>query len=248
MIEAFSINESLDMSLKAWSHSRLTTFEMCPLRAKLAYIDRIPEPERPLPPGKTEHANDRGTRIHSAAELFVKGGVELIPELARFEPEFIKARELYRDGKATLEGDWAFTREWEPTAWKSSDVWARMKLDLCVHLTRTKALVVDYKSGKRFGNELKHAEQMQIYTIGTFCRYPQVQEVTAELWYTDQDELATMTFTREQGLRFTRNYEKRGNLLTDCEDFQPKPSLFACKWCPYKALSRGGTGHCQVGI
>lgn len=49
--------------IDAWSYSRLSTFEQCKLRAKLAYIDRIPEPERPLPPGKTEHANDRGTLL-----------------------------------------------------------------------------------------------------------------------------------------------------------------------------------------
>jgi hypothetical protein len=42
------------------SFSRLQNFEKCKYLAKLMYIDRIPEPERPLPPGKTEHANDRG--------------------------------------------------------------------------------------------------------------------------------------------------------------------------------------------
>ena len=56
--------------IKAWSYSRLADFEQCKLRAKLKYIDRIPEPARPLPPGKTEHANDRGTRIHDAGERF----------------------------------------------------------------------------------------------------------------------------------------------------------------------------------
>ena len=80
--------------IDAWSYSRLSTFEQCKLRAKLAYIDRIPEPERPLPPGKTEHANDRGTRVHNAAEMFVQGGIELIPELRSFREEFLRLREL----------------------------------------------------------------------------------------------------------------------------------------------------------
>ena len=74
--------------IKAWSYSRLVDFEQCKLRAKLKYIDRIPEPARSLPPGKTEHANDRGTRIHDAAERFVRGGVELLPELKSFSTEF----------------------------------------------------------------------------------------------------------------------------------------------------------------
>jgi RecB family exonuclease len=250
MIETFlDPKESLEMKLKSWSHSRLTTFEGCKLRAKLSYIDRIPEPERPLPAGKTEHANDRGTRLHDAAEKYIRGGVELQPELAKhFEPEYVKARELFLAGQATMEGDWAFTKDWEPTAWMSSDAWLRMKLDLCIHLSDREAVSIDYKSGKRFGNELKHAEQMQIYTIGTFRKYPKLQKVTTELWYLDQNELATMTYTREQGLRYIKNYERRGSLLTDCEEFPANPNQFTCRWCPYKPQALGGTGHCQVGV
>jgi hypothetical protein len=250
MIEAFfDLKESLEMRLKTWSHSRLTVFESCKLRAKLTYVDRIPEPERPLPLGKTEHANDRGTRLHDAAEKYVHGGVELQPELSRcFEPEFKKARELIMAGKGTTEGEWGFNRNWEPTAWMSEDVWVRMKLDLCILLSDDEAVSIDYKSGKRYGNELKHAEQMQLYTIGTLCRNPKLKKVTTELWYLDLDELATMTYTREQGLRFTRNFERRGDLLTACVDFPANPSVYACKWCPYKPAHKGGTGHCAVGV
>lgn len=250
MIEAFfDLKESLDMKLKTWSHSRLTTFESCKFRAQLAYIDRIPEPERPLPPGKTEHANDRGTRLHDAAQKFVQGGVELLPELSKyFQREYERARELYSLKRCTTEGDWAYTKDWGPTAWMSADVWVRMKLDLCVQMNDTEFVVIDYKSGKRYGNEMKHAEQMQIYTIGTFCRYPNAKKVTTELWYLDQDELATMTYTREQGLKFVKSFERRGNLLTDCEEFPPNPNVFSCRWCPYKPTSKGGSGHCPVGV
>ena len=48
--------------IKAWSYSRLVDFEKCKLSAKLKYLDRIPEPARPLPPGKSEHANDPAWR------------------------------------------------------------------------------------------------------------------------------------------------------------------------------------------
>ena len=63
------------IQLKTWSYSRLGVFEQCKFRAKLQYVDKIPEPARPLPEGKTEHANDRGTRVHEEAEIFVRGGV-----------------------------------------------------------------------------------------------------------------------------------------------------------------------------
>ena len=172
--------------IKAWSYSRLVDFEQCKLRAKLKYIDRIPEPVRPLPPGKTEHANDRGTRIHDAAERFVRGGVELLPELKSFATEFHDLRNKYEHGMVSLEGEWAVNKDWEPVAWGDKDAWARIKLDAFVRLSKTHAVVIDYKTGKKFGNEIKHAEQTQLYQLAAFLRYPELETIDVELWYTDR--------------------------------------------------------------
>jgi hypothetical protein len=244
-----SLNDSPDMKkINAWSHSRIIVFEQCPRRAELAFIQKIKEPERPLPPGKTEHPNTRGERVHKAAEKYVQGGVELIPELQTFEPEFVRLRDMHAEGKCSLEGEWAYDKKWEPVAYMSSDVWCRIKCDAVVWLEKTKVVVIDYKTGKRFGNEVKHAEQMQLYQLGVFLRYPEVEDVRVELWYTDQDELHGMNYTRDQGMRYQQGFERRGTAMTTCEDFQPNPNAFSCRWCPYKPQERGGTGHCSVGL
>lgn len=235
--------------IAAGSHSRLVTFESCKFRAKLAYIDRIPEPERPLPPGKTEHPNDRGTRIHLAAERYVKeGDVEVIKELKFFEPELIRMRELHQEGKVSLEGEWAYNNKWAPVAWMSHDVWMRIKCDAVVFMSPKWGVVVDYKSGKRWGNEVKHAEQMQLYQLGAFIKYPKLEKITVELWYTDQDELHAMEYRRDQGLRFAPGVEKRMMAMTSETEFKPNPNAYSCRWCPYKPVEKGGTGHCAVGV
>lgn len=231
--------------IDAWSYSRLSTFEQCRLRAKLSYIDRIPEPPRPLPPGKTEHANDRGSRIHDAAERYVRGGIELIPELHTFRAEFERMRELHAQGKVSLEGEWAVDRDWEPTAWRSSNVWARIKLDALAHLSKTHAVVIDYKTGKKYGNEIKHAEQCQLYQLTSFLRYPQLEVIDVELWYTDLDDLTHMRYTRDQGLRFFRGFDNRGAAMTEARTFPANPNMFSCRWCPYGPR---GTGHCTKGV
>ena len=231
--------------IDAWSYSRLTTFEQCKLRAKLAYVDRIPEPPRPLPPGKTEHANDRGTRIHTAAELYIQRDMELAPELCTFAPEFQRLRELYREKKVTLEGEWAVDRDWNPISWRDKKAWARIKLDAFVQLTKEHGVVIDYKTGKKFGNEIKHAEQCQLYQLAAFLRYPNLKVIDVELWYTDQDELTHMRYTREQGMRFFNKFHNRGLAITDAEDFPANPNIFTCRWCPY---GPAGTGHCTVGV
>jgi RecB family exonuclease len=231
--------------IKTWSFSRLSDFEQCKLRAKLKYIDRIPEPARPLPKGKLEQPNERGTRIHEAAERFIQGGVELIPELDAFKDELTELRNKYAHGMVSLEGEWAVNREWAPVAWNDRDAWARIKLDAFVRLSPTHAVVIDYKTGRKFGNEIKHAEQTQLYQLAAFLRYPELEIIDVELWYTDQDDLTHAKYTRQQGLRFFENFNRRGIEITSATEFPANPNMFSCKWCPYGPR---GTGDCEKGV
>lgn len=233
--------------INAWSYSRLSVFEQCRFRAKLAYIDKIPEPERLLPPGKTEHANDRGTRIHEAAEKYIRGDVaDIPPELTSYALEFQRLRDLYMQGKVSLQGEWAIDRDWSPVPWNSPKVWGRIKLDAFVRLSKQHAVVIDYKSGKKFGNEIKHAEQCQLYQLASFMRYPELEMIDVELWYTDKNDITHMRYSREQGLRFFTNFNNRGSALTDALLFPHNPNRYSCQWCPYHPIR--GSGHCQKGV
>ena len=231
------------MAINAWSFSRLAVFQQCKLRAKLQFVDKIPEPERPLPKGKTEHANVRGSRVHDEAEKYVRGNGEFPREASKFRLEFDKLQELFDKGRVSLEGDWGVDADWAPTGWRDENIWGRIKLDALVHMSDTEAVVIDYKTGRRFGNEIKHAEQNQLYQLATFLRYPKIQKVTAELWYLDQDELHSMVFSRAQGLRFFNGINNKATEMTTAVSFPPSPNIFACKYCPYLH-----TEHCSHGV
>lgn len=233
----------MSTSIVSWSHSRLSDFEKCNYLAWLKYDQKIPEPERPLPPGKTEHANDRGTRIHDAAEKFVMGVGPFISEMKEFEQEFRHMAHLYKAGKVSLEGEWGMDKDWNSAPWKTA--WLRLKLDALIHVSASEAVVIDYKSGKKFGNEIKHGEQTQLYSLNTFLRYPLLEIVHTELWYLDAKDLTQRTYSRDQALRFKRSWDKRGHALTSATEFPPNPNKFSCKWCPY---GPAGTGHCTVGV
>jgi hypothetical protein len=234
----------VDEKIKQWSFSKLGVFETCKYHAKLKFIDRLPEPFRPLPSGKSEHANDRGTRIHDAAEAFVKGGVELIDELKDFKPEFIELRTLYKEGKVFLEGEWAFDRDWAPCAWSSETAWVRAKLDAFVKVSDTHARVIDYKSGRKVGNEVKHTEQGQLYQLSAFLKYPELESIDVEFWYVDQgsDSVLRSSYTRTQGTAYFDKYHRRGAAVTDTTEFPPNPNAYSCKWCPYLG------GACTFGV
>lgn len=236
--------------IPSWSYSKLSDFEKCRFLCYLKHDQKIPEPERPLPPGKTEHANDRGTRVHDAAERFVRGDGQMIHELSKFEtpdapyPEhFSKLRSLYAAKTVELEGEWGFDKDWAPADWRTA--WLRVKLDVIVHNGKHSAIVIDHKTGKKFGNEIKHGEQLNLYVVAALMRYPDLEQVTAELWYLDIGDITSRTMTREQGLRFKPNFEMRGLALTNCNEWPANPNKYTCQWCLYGPEH---SGHCSVGV
>lgn len=256
------------MTLKSWSISRVHEFEKCKFKVFLKNVEHIEEPARALPPGKTEHANDRGSRVHDNCELFVSGHTdELVPEAEKhFATQIAMLRTLHEEGLVSVEGEWGMDRDWNPTDWKTA--WHRCKLDAIVffgqhevagiknrllgsmpsrHHGATHAIVIDYKTGKRFGNEIKHGEQMQLYLLNAFLRYPDLEVVRTELWYLDLGEVATQEMTRSQALRFKANFDRRGHAVTNEKEFKPNPNKFSCRWCMY-GEHNGGTGHCKVGV
>ena len=233
----------------SWSHSRAVDFEKCKFSAYLKYVQKVPEPVRPLPPGKTEHANDRGSRVHDMLEQFTSGNSDVFPSEARhFRTEMDAMSKLFAKGMVSLEEEWAFDQDWNPTDWKTG--WLRMKLDALVFLNEYEAVAIDFKTGRKFGNELKHMEQLQLYQLACFLRYPKLEEVDVELWYLDHDELTRSHFRREQGLRFRQSWDRRGKAITTAAAFPPNANKFSCRWCPFGDPANGfpnGTGHCQAG-
>ena len=235
---------ALKPPMKSWSFSSLGDFEKCKYYSFLKRVQKIPEPVRDLPPGKTEHANDRGSRVHDHAEMYVRGKEKLIiPEMRKFETEFDSLRASFKAGKVSLEGEWGMASDWTEAAWAKA--WLRLKLDALYFITPTEAVVIDYKTGRKFGNEVKHAEQTQLYQLVTFLRYPQLEIVHTELWYLDQDELTSMTYMRHQGLRFQNKWNQRAAAMMNAVDFPPNPNVFSCKYCMYGPK---GSGVCERGV
>ena len=222
--------------IRSVSYSKLIDFEQCKYRVKLKHIDKIPE--------EKSEAADRGTKIHLAAENYVRGKIKQLPqELRRFATEFEALRARYKAKQASLEGEWGFNHAWEPCDYKHA--WLRVKADAVIHINATSAVVVDFKTGKSFGNEIKHGEQVQLYAIATLLRHPELADITVELWYLDVDQLVTRTMTRAQALRHLQPFEKRLVQVTKATEFPANPNIFSCKWCAY-GPNKGG--QCTFGV
>lgn len=234
------------MLINAGSFSRLDVFETCKKHAELKFVHKIPEPDRgPHPKG--EWPNDRGSRIHDECEAYVKGEREKISVEAKdFKAELEKLHSLYQQDQVFTEEMWCFDEAWVPCDQYDYDSIAfRVKTDITVFLSETSAVIIDYKTGRRYGNEYKHAQQMKLYAVGAILRYPDLREITTELWYLDQKELADMTFTAMQAKKMLKDWNARNQEMMNCDEFPANPSKTNCRWCPY---SIKGTGDCEVGV
>lgn len=219
------------MSTFTWSYSALSLYTKCPLRWRFEKVDK-------LPTVRNEKA-DRGVQIHKEAEDYVSGLSPELPEsLAKFKQHFAAARRCFVKGQTSLEQAWGYDRDWSPCDFKSEPIWLKVFCDMVVFLKKGKTIVViDYKTGKRFGNEIAHGEQLQLYIAAAAQRYPDVTDFIAELWYLDVDELISFSYTREDADDFVRYYTTRAKNMEKAiqnNKFEPIATIQNCKFCPFK--------------
>ena len=244
---------------KSSSFSRASDFEKCPLFFKYRHIDKIPDP-RPTD-SSVESPLDRGSRIHTMAENYVQNYKLPLPlELQGFEERFIKLRKLHKAGMVTLEEPVAFNKTWNrcsPTDFDNCIY--RMVADVVIRPSKHSIIIIDHKTGKKHGNEVKHHDQCMEYATSFALVEPEVQEFTLQLWYLDQpQEVGNPTikeFDREKVLLNFDKMRKRHTNVIETEMFPAHPSQFACRFCPYKAGTVGsgkraypGTGHCRRNV
>lgn len=222
----------------AWSFSRLMDYERCPYMMFLKYLEKSPQPPN-------EFA-ERGIRVHTNAEHFITGKTDkLEPDFDHFSPELNSLRERFKAGTVEVEEEWAFTSKWAACDWRDyANTWARIKLDAFVHLSEDVGLVGDFKTGKMFGNEIKHAIQGQLYAGSAFKRYPNKKKIIVEMYYLDQKDLSRVEYTPQFALRALTNLEGRANAMLRAKSFPPRPNVINCRYCPFG--KHNGTGVCKA--
>ncbi|RLA00729.1 MAG: hypothetical protein DRQ47_09095 [Gammaproteobacteria bacterium] len=223
------------------SFSSYQFFHNCPFAFKNKYLlgNRV---SLPAP------AAERGTKIHDELEAYMIAPVldpkvdpkvdpSIPPEALHFYSQLRDIRDAKRQGHdlVLVEGEWGFDADWHPAPWK--DCVIRGKLD-CIVISHdgSQARVIDYKTGKRIYNEIKHGLQIQLYVLFAFLRYPDLEQISGELWYIDLDQIINEKFTREDVPKILQHWQENIEEVQtaysqDC--FPPKSNAHSCKWCEY---------------
>jgi len=248
-----------DRIVKSTSFSRASDFNRCPLMFKYKHLDKILDPAPELPEGD-EHPMDRGSRIHSLCENYVKNPlIKPQHELRHQLPLLDAFRAGYEKGKVDLEIPIAFDANWEISAGDDfANTVYRMIIDVAVTVSDSRVYILDWKTGKKKGNEVKHHDQLMEYAVGVANVDPAIQIFDVAIGYLDLhpgENLMKRTFTRTQVEQATPKVRERHEKVLNATIFPAKPSQFACRFCPFKAgtVGRGkrayaGTGHCRRNI
>lgn len=233
----------------SWSYSRYADYKQCPLKAKLAHLDKIREPKNA--------AMQRGADLHDQIRDFIRGTMNKVPaELTAIKLELSRFRKLFKKKLlgAIVEEDWAFTKDWTQTQWND---WAncvlRVKLDAAEWADNGETMIVtDWKSGK-FREEMNedYVEQLELYALAALVLHPQLQRIRPRLYYVDLGFVyppisKPLEFGRKDVERLKKLWAKRTKPMLSDTRFAPRPND-KCRWCFYgqSGKIKGGPGLCK---
>jgi hypothetical protein len=130
----------------SWSFSNYKDYNLCPLKyAHNRFYCTTPWVE-------TE-ANVWGNRVHAAGETFIKsqtnvgkfnGDVEALKPIEPYITQMLRAG-LH----PVAEMEITLTENFASTSWFADDAWFRVKIDVLILVNKTKAMVYDWKTGKK---------------------------------------------------------------------------------------------------
>lgn len=208
-----------------WSYSQVSCWQQCPHRAKLSYLDKVPQ-------GPPAPALVRGSAIHKEAELYITEQQYAVPvSLFLVSGRIKKLQKL----KPDVELCWGVSRTWEPCDPFGEQRWLKVILDIHYRKGNT-ATIIDYKTGKQ--RPENHQKQMGLYALAAFA-HEGISSVHTQLWYVDHGIVHADSYSRTEMGEMQEQWAQIVAFMEADTIFPKKPGLL-CKWCPFH-----GTEHCE---
>ena len=217
------------------SFSTLSTFEQCPYAVYLNKVVKIQ--------GISGPAADRGSKLHELLEQYVLGNTSEINWKAFKAGDYhapiidsFRAAHSAKPKSCVPELLLAFKKDLSKCKWDAKDVWLRGAIDVALFDGRTKATLYDYKSGSN-SSAAKHRAQLMLYALLMFIRYPKLETIRVAAMYLDLKlDVFYTNYTRSDVDLYWPRYLARLQAVTNCDNFQPNPNGFTCKWCQHKKV------------
>lgn len=214
--------------IPAWSYSAKKNYESCPYIFQHKYVFKTKKKEEPK-----DSPLKRGLEQHKKAELFIKDDTALPADFSGLNHYFQDVKEDAYENGYEAEEPLGFDKDWNLTGWYDDNVWLRVSFDLQVDITGDSTRIVDYKTGKKDGNELRHLLQGQLYAVAAIERNPYLESVLIEFVYLDHDKTTSKIWRRPLLEKKKSTWHNIGLKITNDNDLKPSPSKWGCKFCDY---------------
>ena len=110
----------------------------------------------------------------------------------------------------------------------------------------TQWMIPTHNTGKSFNKEVEHTQQRQLYAIGAFMRYPEIQFIESVHAYLDEGKEKTSQYTRANLPHLLPNWDRRLRNLLGAMTFPPKANRGNCRFCDFGL--NVGTGACPYAV
>jgi hypothetical protein len=211
--------------LDHWSYSAWSSAKGCAFKFYRKYI--LGEKE----PGNAAMA--RGTMIHAKAEHFLKGNIPTVPsELKRFKTEY----NALRASSPIVEQFWGVSASWQFMDRKS---WCVMKMDAAVAPSKADGslYIQDLKTGRKYSS---HKKQAALYAAIGYAKFPDIDVVETEFWYSDSGETLPLSFSATRLKREIEFWKEQGEfVIRPRKKYLPEPSDDSCRYCHLRT-DKGG--------
>jgi putative RecB family exonuclease len=252
----------LDINMAQFSHSRLTTFEQCPLKYKFRYIDEE------VPEFKTTIEAFMGSRVHDTLELlynqlkyqklltleelydfFEKEWKEKFSEDIKFVKENLTEENYFLMGKKFIKDYYERMHPFNQHQLIACEQKINLKLkdndnyDIIGYIDRLSCTpdgtyyIQDYKTA----NNLPHQEyldkdrQLALYSLFVKEKYKDCKKIKLIWHFLAFNKDLESERTDEELEELKKDIIKRIDEINSCTEFEPKMSAL-CSWCEFRYL------------
>lgn len=217
-----------------WSYSRWDTWSTCPLKYKLRFIDKLPDPPSP--------AMQRGDKFHKAIARHLINDLEPLPAEVKTDFHRQLVGEMRAHRNKLVEQQWGLSRNWIGTGWFGTTTWLRAICDVAMLYDDDSAEVIDWKTGKRYGS---NDDQMELFAAVTASKFTLQTKngVRTTLIYVDSDSEECAEFPARDIPPLIEKWTDRAEKMLADRQWLPRPND-KCKFCKF---SRSDGGPCRFG-
>jgi len=221
----------------AWSHTRLSDYEACPL---MFYSKHILKPSPFV--FEQNAAMKRGSEIHAGYE---RAAIQLVhsspvspteltaPAFPMLQAFHASHNELF------IEEELAFTKDLKPCSWFDKKTWLRVKIDLAgrrgpktLHQDQIFS-VIDWKTGQ-YNVKEEALSQLRLSNLAIFLKIGDAAESSSVFVFVDQKRTSPIIrSSREQFQELLDSFSERVEAINISEerDMWPPKKNWKCKWC-----------------